>query len=200
MNTKVRKICLALIIVIVGGFACLCGILAVASPSSTAESIAEPAATVVLVPTLDPTAMPSATPAPIPTAIPVDLVQVYSDGILGIVADWSTGYSQFSELFAAAGNDIRLLDDPAWLASVYGNMELMTAANARLRALVPPEQFLPSHQFLLEAATHTDTAISLLRTGIATKDVPTIVAATEQIRLGTEDIARATALLDEITL
>ncbi|HUW08937.1 MAG TPA: hypothetical protein VM537_04365, partial [Anaerolineae bacterium] len=78
--------------------------------------------------------------------------------------------------------------------------ELMTAANARLRTLVPPEQFVPSHQALLEAATHTDTAISLLRTGIATKDIPTIVAATEQIRLGTEDIERATALLDEITL
>ena len=200
MNTKFRNICLALIIVVIGGLACLCGILAVASPSSTAESIAEPAATVVVVPTLEPTVMPPSTPAPLPTTIPIDLVQVYSDSIMEIVADWSTGYSQFSELFTAAGNDIGLMDDPSWLSSVYGTMELMTAANARLRTLVPPEQFVPSHQALLEAATHTDTAISLLRTGIATKDIPTIVAATEQIRLGTEDIERATALLDEITL
>ena len=200
MKTKTRTICLALIIVIVGGFACLCGILAVATPSSTAESITEPVATVVVVPTLEPTVVPSVTPAPPPTTIPIDLVQVYSDGVLDIMADWSTGYTDFSELFTAAGNDIELMDDPAWLSSVYGAMELMTAANGRLRTLVPPEQFVPSHQALLEAATHTDTAISLLRTGIATRDIPTIVAATEQIRLGTEDIARATALLDEITL
>ena len=202
------KICTYLLAIGLGIFICVgafvvFGIVVGDGLPSEVESVVVPV-TVSTVPAtlVMPTLTPESTtiPVPTPTSIPLDQVQVYGDSIMDIMTDWATGYSQFSELFTAAGNDISLLDDPTWLGNVYANMDLMTTANVRLRAITPPEQFVPSHQSLLEAATHTDTAISLLRTGIATKDIPTILAATEQISLGTEDIKRATALLDEITL
>jgi len=198
--TKIAKIGSALIILVLCSLACASTEADEVKQWPTEAPIIETVAVPTEEPTIEPTAEPTATPTVEPTVTPDTSIQVYGDSIMDIMADWSTGYTQFSELFTAAGNDVGLLDDPTWLSNLYGTMELMTAANARLRALTPPEQFTPSHQALLEAATHTDTAISLLRTGVATKDVPTIVAATEQISLGTEDISRATALLNEITL
>ena len=153
-----------------------------------------------IVPTEQATLEPVIVPTPESEIDPtVDSVQIYADEIMSVVADWTFGYSQFSELFTAAGNDLTLMDDPTWLGDVYGTMDIMTAANVRLRASTPPEQFIPSHQSLLEAATHMDTAMSLLRAGIPIRDLPSILAATEQISLGTEDIVRATDLLDGVT-
>jgi len=198
--SKIAKIGSALIILALCSLACASTEADEANQWPTEVPIIETVAVPTEEPTIEPTAAPTAAPTIAPTATPDTSIQVYSDSIMDVMADWSAGYTQFSELFTAAGNDVGLLDDPGWLSNLYGTMELMTAASVRLRALAPPEQFTRSHQSLLEAATHTDTAISLLRTGIATKDVPTILAATEQISLGTEDISRATALLNEITL
>jgi len=194
--SKIAKIGSALIILVLCSLACGSAKVDEVKQWPTEVPVIEPTAVPIETPAIEPTVTPTVEP----TATPDTSILLYNDSIMDIMADWSTGYSQFSELFTAAGNDVGLMDDPAWLGNIYGTMELMTAANARLRTLVPPEQFVPSHQALLEAATHTDTAISLLRTGIAAKNIPAILAATEQIKLATEDIEKATVLLSEITL
>jgi len=159
---------------------------------STIRPTAEPILVSTLMPAPEPTLVPTLVPTDIPTLVP----STYGIDMLETMAVWMAGFEKLSGLFGLVSDDPSIVNDSTWQATVFSTMDTMQKATADLRALTPPEELWPAHEAVLNAADHLDACFVLLRSGILNMNPTTLLEGLAELELFTEDMDRASILLD----
>ena len=144
--------------------------------------------------------VPTATPKPTATSVPRFTVaeEVYTEKITGVLNTYSDVFTNLAKLFTAAGNDATLILDDEWRKNVVLVLATMGLANEDVRALNPPERFINTHSYLLNAAAHYDKAIYLCAEAVDSLDVDGLNQCMDEFELGTGFIDLAAEELDRL--
>jgi hypothetical protein len=97
-----------------------------------------------------------------------------------------------SQQLTDAGENPALIFDQEWIIHTAAVITAIRLNNEEVRALDPPEQYLPGHMFLLEAADHLDAAMDAYIEGIDNLDTDKITQGNEALLLGSQAINNAT--------
>jgi hypothetical protein len=122
-------------------------------------------------------------------------LQDYRDSIIEIANLYQTGLEGLSDQSSAAGSDPNLILDEEWKITTAAFLAAIRVANDQVRALTPPDQFQAAHGELLVAAEHFETMTTLFAEAVDEISLEKFSGAGESMRLGSEAVQRATALL-----